>query len=262
MGSSAEFRVSVLLLLVSSVGNILLVSGGCSGKCCRGRDLSCVTTDWRMDRVYGTCFCDKSCDKTRDCCFDYFTECPAQDCLSELNEFLERPVCRVPAMPSRDGFRFNSGGACPNLIGKQRGLLGSTRDLRGEHCAHNAGPAFITSMEFGKGRPKHDKYGNPLDPGFCVEFTFQSRTPHCSVQNQPHTHWMRYITEGYKVCVACEPPAMKNNSGRCQGDGLQDDKEVLLHWQAVGNHQCSGTWKKIQKTQRCDCLPQHSFVFI
>ncbi|KAK5877550.1 hypothetical protein CesoFtcFv8_025045 [Champsocephalus esox] len=117
-------------------------------------------------------------------------------------------------------------------------------------------------MEFGKGRPKHDKYGNPLDPGFCVEFTFQSRTPHCSVQNRPHTHWMRYITEGYKVCVACEPPAMKNDTGRCQGDGLQDDKEVLLHWQAVGNHRCSGTWKKIQKTQRCDCPPQHSFVFI
>lgn len=28
-----------------------------------------------------------------------------------------------------------------------------------------SGPAFITSMEFGKGRPKHDNYGNPLDPG-------------------------------------------------------------------------------------------------
>lgn len=27
------------------------------------------------------------------------------------------------------------------------------------------GPAFITSMEFGKARPKHDSYGNPLDPG-------------------------------------------------------------------------------------------------
>lgn len=27
------------------------------------------------------------------------------------------------------------------------------------------GPAFITSMEFGKGRSKHDNYGNPLDSG-------------------------------------------------------------------------------------------------
>ncbi|KAK5877549.1 hypothetical protein CesoFtcFv8_025045 [Champsocephalus esox] len=78
MGYSAEFRVSVLLVLVSSVGNVLPVSGGCSGKCCRGRDLSCESTDWRMDRVYGTCFCDKGCDETRDCCFDYFTECPGE----------------------------------------------------------------------------------------------------------------------------------------------------------------------------------------
>lgn len=27
-------------------------------------------------------------------------------------------------------------------------------------------PAFITSMQFGKGRPKRDSYGNPLDPGY------------------------------------------------------------------------------------------------
>ena len=39
-------------------------------------------------------------------------------------------------------------------------------------------------------------------------------------------------------------------------------REAVLHWQAVGNHQCSGTWKKIQKTQQCNCPPQHSFVFI
>lgn len=39
-------------------------------------------------------------------------------------------------------------------------------------------------------------------------------------------------------------------------------REAVLRWQAVGNHQCSGTWKKVQKTQQCNCPPQHSFVFI
>ena len=39
-------------------------------------------------------------------------------------------------------------------------------------------------------------------------------------------------------------------------------REAVLHWQAVGNPQCSGTWKKVQKTQQCNCPPQHSFVFI
>lgn len=29
----------------------------------------------------------------------------------------------------------------------------------------SSGPAIITSTKFGKGRPKHDSYGNPLDPG-------------------------------------------------------------------------------------------------
>lgn len=63
-----------------------------------------------------------------------------------------------------------------------------------------------------------------------MEFTLESRTPHCTVENRPHTHWMRYISEGFKVCVACEPPAMRNNSGSCQGDGQESDKyEVMKH---------------------------------
>ncbi|KAG7225092.1 hypothetical protein INR49_014203 [Caranx melampygus] len=234
MGSSVEF--TCLLLVVSTLGRSHLVSGGCSGKCCSSRDLSCSTTDWRMDRVYGTCFCDVGCARTKDCCFDYFTECPAQNCV--VNDWSFWSGCAKPCQPSVR--------------------------VRVRHIQQQPsnGPAFITSMEFGKGRPKHDNYGNPLDPGFCVEFTLESRTPHCTVQNRPHTHWMRYITEGFKVCVACEPPAMRNNTGSCQGDGQESDKEALLHWQAVGSPQCRGTWKKIQKTQRCDCPPQHSFVFI
>lgn len=59
---------------------------------------------------------------------------------------------------------------------------------------------------------------------FCVEFKLESRTSHCTVENRPHTLWMRYITEGFKVCVACEPPAKRNTSGSCQGDGHESDK--------------------------------------
>lgn len=39
-------------------------------------------------------------------------------------------------------------------------------------------------------------------------------------------------------------------------------RDTVLHWQAAVNHQCSGTWRKIGKTQQCNCPPQHSFVFI
>ncbi|XP_056267169.1 somatomedin-B and thrombospondin type-1 domain-containing protein, partial [Pseudoliparis swirei] len=195
----------------------------------------------------------------------YGRQHPARDCA--VSDWSFWSGCAKPCQPSErvrvrhvEQQAGNSGELCPSL--EQRSGCREYRDRQGGRCGQLSGPAFITSMEFGKRRPKRDHYGDPLDPGFCVEFKLESRTPHCTVENRPHTHWMRYITEGFKVCVACEPPAMHNNSGSCQGDGLESDKEALLHWQAVGNHQCSGTWKKIQKSQRCNCPPQHSFVFI
>lgn len=71
-------------------------------------------------------------------------------------------------------------------------------------------------------RDPHDPAPTPFR--FCVEFTLESRTTQCTVENRPFTHWMRYITEGFKVCVVCEPPAMRNNSGSCQGDGQDSNK--------------------------------------
>uniref|UniRef100_A0A3Q3VQG6 SMB domain-containing protein n=1 Tax=Mola mola TaxID=94237 RepID=A0A3Q3VQG6_MOLML len=215
-----------LLLVVSTLGKNLLVSAGCSGKCCRGRDMSCSTTDWRMDRLFGTCYCDEGCVRTKDCCFDYFTECPGEGWMDGCTH----PDYMAPV-------RDNLSRPCPRL--EQRSGCSEYRDHRGKHCGHNSG--IQTHLD---------------------SFTLESRTPHCTVENRPHTHWMRYITKGFKVCVACEPPAMRNNSGSCQGDGQESEKEAVLHWQAVGNHRCSGTWRKIQKTQQCNCPPQHSFVFI
>ncbi|XP_037549855.1 somatomedin-B and thrombospondin type-1 domain-containing protein [Nematolebias whitei] len=251
-------------LLLSTLGQIHPVAAGCSGRCCRGRDSSCSATDWRTDRVYGKCYCDEDCVKTKDCCFDYFTECPARDCAVSNWSFWSG--CAKPCQPSvrvrvrhiqqRPG---NGGEPCPGL--EEKAGCREYRDHHGGHCEHHSGPAFITSMEFSKGRPKHDGYGNLLDPGFCVEFKLESRTPHCTAENRPHTLWMRYITEGFKVCVACEPPAKRNTSGSCQGDGQESDEEAVLHWQAVGNPQCRGTWKKVQKTQTCTCPTQHRFVF-
>lgn len=52
--------------------------GGCAdaGRCCPGRDPACFASGWRLDRVYGTCFCDQACRLTGDCCFDYARACP------------------------------------------------------------------------------------------------------------------------------------------------------------------------------------------
>ncbi|CAL8292733.1 unnamed protein product [Lota lota] len=265
MGSSVGSVSLLMVVLLATLGLDHMAAGGCAGRCCHSRDWSCLSTDWSMQRVYGTCFCDDTCARTRDCCFDYFTECPAQDCV--VSSWSHWSGCAQPCrLSTRVRVRHvqrqpgNGGEPCPDL--EQRAGCLEYRDHTGRRCGPDTGPAFITSMEFGKGRPTHDSYGNPLNPGFCVEFTLQSRTAHCTVENRPHTHWMRYITEGFNVCVACQPPAMHNNTGSCQGDGLQSDKEAVLHWQALGNPRCGGTWRKVQKTQHCHCPPQHSFVFI
>lgn len=82
---------------------------------------------------------------------------------------------------------------------------------------------FLSTLCFQLRLPFSDLHNlNPFR--FCVEFKLESLTPHCTVENQPHTRWMRYITEGFKVCVACEPPALRNRSGSCQGDGQESDK--------------------------------------
>ncbi|XP_071184439.1 somatomedin-B and thrombospondin type-1 domain-containing protein-like isoform X1 [Salvelinus alpinus] len=262
----ASFVDYVLLLVAAVLGSYHVeVEGGCAGKCCRGSDITCATADWRMDRVYGTCYCDKGCLRTKDCCYDYPTECPAQSCV--VTEWSYWSGCAQPCQRSMrvrqrhiEQEPRNSAEPCPSLE-EQAGCM-DYQSQHGEICTQNTGPAFITTREFGKGRTKHDIYGAPLYPGFCMEFKMESLTTHCTVETRPHTHWMQYLREGYTVCVACQPPAMRNHSGGCQGDGQESNSEELLHWQAVGNSRCRGTWKKVQRTAHCSCPHVHSFLFI
>ena len=52
--------------------------GSCSERCCQGRDAACVSSGWREDGGYGTCYCDGGCRRTRDCCHDHGHACPGQ----------------------------------------------------------------------------------------------------------------------------------------------------------------------------------------
>ncbi|MEQ2205545.1 hypothetical protein XENOCAPTIV_002706 [Xenoophorus captivus] len=181
-------------MVLCYLGQKHLVTGGCLGKCCRGRNMGCSTNDWRMDRAYGTCYCDEDCVNTKDCCFDYFTECP-----DDLSFVLWGPILAQDCVVSP--WSFWSG------------------------CAKPCQPSVRVRVRHVEQQPVNSGDPCPLleeRAGFCVEFELESRTPHCTQQNQPHTRWMRYITEGFKVCVACEPPALRNSS--CQGDGQESDK--------------------------------------
>lgn len=87
-----------------------------------------------------------------------------------------------------------------------------------------------------------------------MEFALESRTPHCTVENRPHTHWMRYIAEGFRVCVACEPPAMRNNSGSCQGDGQESDKYEVRSLLPGGGGSTSRVCSSGAKPEALTCI--------
>ncbi|XP_051909720.1 somatomedin-B and thrombospondin type-1 domain-containing protein isoform X2 [Hippocampus zosterae] len=132
-----EMEIVYFLLLLANLGQRRLVSGGCLGQCCSGRDMSCASTDWRMDRVYGTCYCDRGCATTRDCCFDYFSHCPAQAYSVTAWSFWSG--CAEPCQPSwRRRVRHiierpaNGDEPCPTL--EERAGCMDYRDRRGTPC--------------------------------------------------------------------------------------------------------------------------------
>ncbi|NXY85499.1 SBSPO protein, partial [Alcedo cyanopectus] len=96
---------------------------------------------------------------------------------------------------------------------------------------------------------------------YCVEFQTERLSGQCAQERRPHARWMQYLRVGHTVCVACQPPAMDPRTRRCSGDGHAADRGKILHWEAVGNSQCQGTWKKIRQLEYCSCPLVHSFIF-
>ncbi|KFM03098.1 Somatomedin-B and thrombospondin type-1 domain-containing protein, partial [Aptenodytes forsteri] len=157
----------------------------------------------------------------------------------------------------------NGGEPCPALEEKAGCLEYLT--YQGEDCGHEHVPAFITTSEYSKERKR--RAASSLWPsdkeaaGYCVEFKTESLSHHCASEHRPYTRWMQYLREGHTVCVACQPPAMNTDTHRCSGDGHNADGGKILHWEAVGNSQCQGTWKKIRQLENCSCPLVHSFIF-
>ncbi|NWR52723.1 SBSPO protein, partial [Regulus satrapa] len=96
---------------------------------------------------------------------------------------------------------------------------------------------------------------------YCVEFRTESLSQHCALETRPYARWMQYLREGHTVCVACQPPAMSAATRRCSGDGHDARGDKILYWEAIGNSQCQGTWKKIRQLEHCSCPLVHSFIF-
>ena len=48
--------------------------------CCQNKDINCVTDGYRVNSAYyhDTCFCDRACVDSKDCCSDYESACPGE----------------------------------------------------------------------------------------------------------------------------------------------------------------------------------------
>ncbi|NXU67837.1 SBSPO protein, partial [Horornis vulcanius] len=92
---------------------------------------------------------------------------------------------------------------------------------------------------------------------YCVEFQLVALAPGCL-----HTRWMQQLREGLRVCVECQQPALQPPGQHCHGDGTGSQLNQLLHWQAVENHRCRGTWRRIRQLDTCSCPSVHNLLFI
>ncbi|XP_075577385.1 somatomedin-B and thrombospondin type-1 domain-containing protein-like isoform X3 [Pelecanus crispus] len=154
----------------------------------------------------------------------------------------------------------NGGEACPPL--EERAGCVEYWTQQGTECKQSLIPALITTGGFGKARKKRAAADGSERAGYCVEFQLVAITPGCLHSHRSYTHWMQYLREGHTVCVECQHPALDSRSLHCYGDGSGSKKNQLLHWQAVGNPQCKGTWKRIRQLDTCSCPSVHSFLFI
>ncbi|XP_059718571.1 somatomedin-B and thrombospondin type-1 domain-containing protein-like [Haemorhous mexicanus] len=236
---------------------------GCAarGLCCPGRDRGCLSTGRRPDGSSGPCYCDQACARTLDCCHDYTHTCPAIPCV--VSQWSAWSGC---AEPCKTTYRVrtrhiiqeprNGGEACPALEERAGCVEYWTRP--GTECQQSLIPALITTGGFGKARKKRAAADGSEGAGYCVEFQLVSLAPGC-LHSQP---WTSQLREGLTVCVECQHPALQPLRQHCHGDGSGSLQNQLLHWQAVGNPRCKGTWSRIRRLDTCSCPSGHSFLFI
>ncbi|XP_055578665.1 somatomedin-B and thrombospondin type-1 domain-containing protein-like [Falco biarmicus] len=242
-------------------------AAGCAarGLCCPGRDQACRSAGWRPDGSRGPCFCDQACARTLDCCHDYARACPVIPCV--VSQWSVWSGCVEPCKTTYRVRRRhiiqeprNGGEACPPL--EERAGCVEYWSQQGTECKQSLIPALITTGGFGKARKRRAAADGNERAGYCVEFQLVAITPGCLHSHHSYTHWMQYLREGHTVCVECQHPALDSRSLHCYGDGSGSKKNQLLHWQAVGNPRCRGTWKRIRQLDTCSCPSVHSFLFI
>ncbi|KAI3369398.1 hypothetical protein L3Q82_007632 [Scortum barcoo] len=232
---------------------------GCreTGLCCTGRDPTCISTGWRSDRSYGTCYCDQACVSMLDCCHDYETACPGTSVMLVLGfphlyafTLPSAVSCVVSEWTSWSGCAescratvrrrsrtilqepLNAGKPCPHL--EEHAGCAEYWSHRG-HC-HNSLDVILSVLHLKMARGRvllfsehftamcvlaEARYDNVLRP---VPVDLSNKRMPAQHSAGPHTQWMQYLREGHHVCVECQPPALAAGQTHCTGDGEEKDE--------------------------------------
>ncbi|XP_066417977.1 somatomedin-B and thrombospondin type-1 domain-containing protein-like [Molothrus aeneus] len=214
-----------------------------SSTCCLpgpGRDRGCLSAGRRPDGSSGPCYCDQACARTLDCCHDYARTCPAIPCV--VSQWSAWSGCAEPCRTAcRVRTRYiipeprNGGEACPAL--EERAGCVQYWTQQGTECQQSLIPALITMGGFGKARKKRAAADGSERAGASLVAGTAWSSGWCPWHSRP---CMSGLGEGLRVCV----------------------ENQLLHWQAVGNHRCKGTWRRIRRLDTCSSPSVRSFLFI
>ncbi|NXV60862.1 SBSPO protein, partial [Molothrus ater] len=230
-----------------------------------GRDRGCLSAGRRPDGSSGRCYCDQACARTLGCCHDYAWTCPAIPCV--VSQWSAWSGCAEPCRTAcRVWTRYiiqeprNGGEACPAL--EERAGCVQYWTQQGTECQQSLIPALITMGGFGKARKKRAAADGSERAGPALPRGRRRQPP---LRALPLVCWgisdsspLSLLFQGHRALHA----ALEKSGvfGLSVGSSLH--RARLLHWQAVGNHRCKGTWRRIRRLDTCSCPSVRSFLFI
>ncbi|XP_051832515.1 somatomedin-B and thrombospondin type-1 domain-containing protein-like isoform X2 [Antechinus flavipes] len=261
---------------VLALGVIPGVQAGCAdlGRCCPGRDLTCVSRGWTeagLSLEPHPCYCDQACSGAGDCCPDYGSACPGWSlldytwktiCLEQQDSSICIHLVPVP--------NWHTSAIIPHIPARvdPQGLRSIITTSAWHSYIHFTAVTCVVSEWSGWSRCIE-----PCTVTFRVRRREVLREPRngggpCPALEERAGCVEYWSDEGVECKQALIPALITTGAfrtGRKKRAVALERKSAgdqLLQWQAVGNPSCRGTWKRFQQLEACSCPAVHSFLFV